>query len=228
MGLNAKNVPGKQGNFTYVPLEPGTYPARLVQVIDLGLQAQRPFQGQEKAPAQEITFTYELADEFMKDEDGEELKDKPRWISETMAFHPLTADLAKSTKRYKVFDPTGAADGDLEKLLGVPVMVTVINNPSKKDPKVIYDNIASVAGMREKDAAKLPDLVNKPRIFNLDEPDMGIFLGLPKFVQEKIKANLNYKGSKLEALLGNAGTTETKKSGKAPPAQDDLDDENPY
>src|SRR3546814_6949836 len=55
LGLNAKNAAGAARN--YEPLPAGTYPARLVQVVDLGLQPQRPYQGQEKSPAQEIMQT---------------------------------------------------------------------------------------------------------------------------------------------------------------------------
>src|SRR3990167_9993288 len=79
------------------PLEPDTYPGRLVQVVTLGLQKQQPFRGQEKAPVREIQLTYELSDEFMLDEEGEPLKDKPRWLSETMPFYSLGAEKAKST-----------------------------------------------------------------------------------------------------------------------------------
>ena len=50
-------------------LEANNYPARVVQVIDLGLQAQRPYQGKDKPPAYEIMLTYELGTEFMRDED---------------------------------------------------------------------------------------------------------------------------------------------------------------
>ena len=63
MALNAN----KAGGDNFVPqanIAPGSYPARLVQIIDLGLQAQKPYQGKDKAPVQEIMFTYELVDEL--------------------------------------------------------------------------------------------------------------------------------------------------------------------
>lgn len=98
-------------------IEPGVYPARLVQIIDFGLQAQKPYKGQDKPPVNEIGLTYELVDEFMKDENGEDIKDKPRWISETLPFYGLYADKAKSTQRYLAFDPTQEWGGDFARAI---------------------------------------------------------------------------------------------------------------
>lgn len=180
-------------------IEPGGYPGRLVQLIDLGLQPQKPYQGQEKAPVQMVMFTYELVDCFMLDEEGNEVEDKPRWISETLPFLSLKADKAKSTQRYKAFDPNFENDGDWSKYLGEPVTVTIINNPGKEGK--VYDNIASLSTMRARDADKCPPLKNPAKMFSLDEPNIEVFNSLPEWIRDKIKSNLNYKGSKLEKLL---------------------------
>src|SRR6187402_3731535 len=122
MALNA-NKP-QTGGKKFAPqanIEAGVYPARLVQLIDLGLQAQRPYQGKDKAPVQEIMLTYELVDEFMKDEEGKDIEDKPRWVSETLPFHGLFADKAKSTQRYLAFDPKQEYEGDFSKAVGSPI-----------------------------------------------------------------------------------------------------------
>jgi hypothetical protein len=199
MALNAKDVPSSGGGNKH-PLEAGNYPGRLVAVIDLGLQAQRPFNGEEKAPANEIGVTYELADEFMKDEQGQDLADKPRWISESFPFFNLKATKATSTKRYKALDPTEKYSGDWAQLIGMPCNVTIVVND--KGNGKIYENVAGISPMRPKDADKAPPLVNKPIVFDLDAPDLDTFKRIPKWQQDKIKANLNYRGSKLEALLG--------------------------
>ena len=107
MALNAKTA-SSGGGMNIEPLEPGTYPARLVQVVDLGVQAQRPYQGKEKDPVQEILLTYEFVDEFLKDEDGNEETDKPRWLSESMPLFNLSSERAKSTLRYNALDPCGS------------------------------------------------------------------------------------------------------------------------
>ena len=193
---------GNGGGKQFAPQEnikPGTYPARVVQLIDFGLQPQRPYMGQEKKPAYELGITYELVDEFMKDEEGNDIEDKPRWISETLPVHPLVADKAKSTQRYTTFDPDLVQKGDFSFLLDKPCNVTVVNN---KSGDKVYDNVASISAMRQRDADKCPKLKNPAKMFDLDNPDLTIFNSFPKWIQEKIQGNLNYKGSRLEKLLG--------------------------
>ena len=56
--------------------------------------------------------------------------------------------------------------------------------------------------MRAKEAAKAPALVNPTKVFDIDEPDMEVFNSLPEWIQEKMKNNLNFSGSPLEAALG--------------------------
>lgn len=217
------------------PLDVGSYPARLVQVISLGLQKQRPYKGQEKTPKYEIYTTYELVDEFLKDEDGNEIEDKPRWLSESFALLPLDSDLANSTKRYLSLDPLMEHDGDWAALVGTPCVVTVVQNKSKKDDNVIYNNIDGVSAMRAKEAAKLPELVNPPKIFDIDEPDMEIFFSLPEWLQDRIKDNLEYDGSALEKLIeehkdSDGGEDKEKPKGRKKAAQKapevDEDDED--
>lgn len=228
MALNAKTAAGGGGGMNYTPLDPGTYPARLVQLVDVGLQNQRPYQGQEKPPAREIMFTYEFVDEFMLDEDGQEQEDKPRWISEFMPLFNLESERAKSTHRYKALDPTLEHDGDFTQLMGTPIMVTIVQNPGKgKNQGKIFENIAEVTPMREKDARRCPELVNEPVVFDLEDPDPKVFLNLPRFVQDKVKANLEYAGSKLAKLLDdNSGGPEKQQDTES--TQEALDDDNPY
>lgn len=202
MPLNAKKIQMQGGNSgpKQEPIEAGSYPARVVQVIDLGLQAQQPWQGQEKPPAHMIRLTYELVDEFCLDEEGNELEDKPRWISEDFALYSLQADKAKSTKRYFAIDPDDVNDGDFTGLIGFPCNVTVVQKKSKSNGNV-YNNVGGVTSVRPKDAARMPELVNPPKVFVLDEPDMEIFQSLPSWLQEKVQANLNYQGSVLQKAL---------------------------
>jgi hypothetical protein len=208
MGLNASKVKGGNANKVEQPvMEAGTYPARLVQVIDFGLQPQRAFKGDPKPPAHEISTTYEFVDCFMVDEKGNDVEDKPRWVSESFPLRNIMAELATSTKRAKALDPEGIHNGDWPAMLGSPVNVTVVINESKGK---VYTNIASTATMRAKDAQKCPELKNDTKFFDLSEPDLEVFNSLPEWIREKIKGNLNYAGSKLEALL-NGGPQQPKK-----------------
>jgi hypothetical protein len=208
MSLNAKTVPIGGGGTKQPLLDIGTYPARVVRIVDLGLQNQRPFKGKEKPPAHEVNISYELLDAFMVDEDGKEIEDKPRWIHETFPLHNLSADLAKSTKRYMALDPDMDYDGDFTKLIGTPCNVTVVHGQGKgANAGKTYENIGGVSAMRDKDAKRAPALVNEPAVFTLDDPDLEVFNSFPQWLQDKIKTNLEFGGSKLEALL-NGGTYE--------------------
>lgn len=208
-------------------MEAGTYPARIVRVLDYGLQPQS-YNGEQKAPAQVISVTYELLDVFMVDEQGNELEDKPRWMSEDFPLHPLSSDRARSTLRYTALDPAGKHGGDWTALIDTPCMLTVVIN--KKGDKT-YENISNVSTMRARDAANAPELKNPTAIFLLDKPDMGLFGKLPKWIQEKITGNLNFAGSILESLLkGGAPKKEIKKAPpkEETPADDDASDDAPW
>lgn len=222
MALNTKKLPkGEARNNNTPPLESGNYPARVVQVIDLGMQEQRPFQGTQKPPRHEIMVTYELGTEFLLDENGEEQKDKPRWISESFPIHRMEAELAKSTKRMKAIDPKGTADGDFSRIVNYPCTVTVVTAPSKKDPSKIYSNVGGVTPPMK--GFPVPELVNDTKVFDLDEPDMETFAKLPEWLQDKIKNNLTFNGSPLQAALGGKSAAAPE-----PEAEEEDDSDNPY
>ena len=232
-GLKASKEQPKSNFKRPDPLDPGSYPARLVRIYDLGLQPQRDYQGQSKPPAHMISATYELSDEFLKDDDGNDLTDKPRWVSHEFVLRPLTSELANSTKAYKALDPDLEEDGDWVKMLGRPVVVNIVQGKSKKDPTKVYENIHSLSVMRKKESDKLPPLVNDAKFFDLNDPDMEVYNSLPKWLQEKIAGNLEFAGSLLEkALAGSpaekAPKKEAPKKETPPPADDDQDDDTPW
>jgi len=198
MALNANKLPNNSK--PPIPaMEPGTYPARLVQLVTLGVQKQRPYKEQEKPPALVFRLTYEFLDEFLKDEDGNDLEDKPRWVSEELPFLSLKADRAKSTQRYYALDPEEKFKGDWTQLMGAPCMVTIVNYEDSKG--VVKNAIATISTMRPKEASKAPELKNAIEIFDFDEPDKEVFESLPDWLQDRIKDAVNYEGSPLQELL---------------------------
>lgn len=199
MSLKLSNQKKGSGGVAQPIIDIGTYPARLVRVIDLGLQARQPYKGQEKPPAYMADLTYELLDVFMVGADGVEDESKPRWISEAITIHHPSADLAISTKRAKALDPEDDHGFDLAAMVGSPCMITIVHKESKGKT---YANIGNVTPMRAKDAAKAPELKNTPIVFDLDKPDMEVFNAFPDWIKEKITSNLEYAGSKLEKELG--------------------------
>jgi hypothetical protein len=211
----------QQAGAQFEAIEVGTYPARLVGVVDLGLQPQNPYQGKEKAPGYMVAITYEFLDEFLKDEEGNDLEDKPRWLSEQFVLFGLEAERAKSTKRITALDPDNLHEGDLCAMLGTPVMVTVTHNESKGKT---YANVGAISPMREKDAAKAPELVGSTFAFDLDEPDLDVFNALPEFIKKKVTSNLEFEGSDFAALIGNQPAKAAEPEGDAA----EEDDGNPY
>ena len=197
MAVNTKKVEGKK--MSAPVLDVGLYPARLVQVIDLGLQP-----GYLDGPPKEACWlTYELNDEFMKNDEGNDLEDKPRWVSEQISVSFFMAEKAKSTERLNALDPKNEHDGDFTKMLGAPCNVNLGHNPDKKDPNKVYEKVLGITPMRDKDAKKLRELVNDPVVFDLDSPDMSVFNKLPEFLQKRITSNLRYPGSALAEELGD-------------------------
>lgn len=213
-------------NFAAQPnLEPGSYPARVARVYGAG---RHPvvFQGEVKAPKLKIWVVYELVDAYMVDENGDEMEGKPRWITESFNLSPITQENAKSTMRYKGIDPTLKFDGDWSQLVGMPVSVTVVNNA--KGGKV-YDNVGGVTAVRPRDVAKIPDLVNEGFFFDPSEPNLEYFNKIPKFIQDDIKASIDFPGSELERLLGGApapGKQAPKQ--EAEPVDDTPDEDMPW
>lgn len=204
-------------------IEVGGHAARLVQVIDLGLQPQKPYKGTVKEPVDMLYVTYELSHVFMLNEKGEEEPTRPRWISEDFAFYNLKADKAKSTERYNALDPKGLYKGNWPELLGAPCNVLVVHNP--RDGKV-YDNVGNVSPATKLPGYVQPELQNPPVFFDLSEPNLEVFAKLPEFLQTRIKSNLNYQGSKLQALLGETNAPAAPVAAEEPAVPES--EENPY
>jgi hypothetical protein len=228
MGLNAalKNSgSGKRSTVEQPLLKIGGHAARLVQVIDLGLQPQRPYKGQAKDPAEQVYVTYELSHDFMIDEEGKANEKLPRWISETFVLYNLKNDKAKSTERYNALDPEGVAKGDWSKLGGAPANLLVVNNEKEG---VIYNNVGGLSAAVSLPGYVQPELVNPFVFFDLSAPSLEVFNGLPTFLQEKIKGNLNYQGSALQALLGETAVAKTAVPVAAPVVAQEEEEGNPY
>lgn len=224
MALNVSKLPRQTSSAPAAePLDPGSYPGRVVQIIELGLQPQRPYKGKDKPPAYEVRVVYELADEFMKDEDGNDDESKPRWVNEDFPMYSLESTMAKSTERYMALDPKLEYGGDFAQLIGTPCNITVVQRAGKGDNAgKIYNNVGGITAMRPKAAAVAPELVNKPVVFDLDDPDLEVFEAFPDFLKNKIKSNLEFNGSKLSDLLNGA----EPKAKKPKPTDDDDQDEN--
>lgn len=193
-------------------LEEGSYDARIVQIIDLGLQPLMEG-SKSKEPQRKLAIKFELLDEFMIGEDGKPITDKPRWFEWEISY---AADgyMHEKSMMLKLWKATGSdEETELKDLLTKPVQVllTKFMRTSGKHKGTESNKVTGVVKMKEKDIASAPALVNDPLFFDLDEPDVEAFKKLPfgnqYCLQEKIKANLEYQGSTLQALLGETAAT---------------------
>lgn len=203
MTLNARKVK-KLSNKNRAPvIEEGIYPGRTVIIAAIGLQDQGEYNGEKRDPNYSLLVTYELSDEFMPDEDGNDDETKPRWFSEQFVLHHLDSDLAKSTKRYYALDPKEEHKGDWTQLINMPVNISIGARQDTNDKDVIWNNVLGIAAMRPKDKDKTPDLVNEPVVFDSSEPDMEMFYKMPKWMQGKCKEALDFEGSVLQKAIEN-------------------------
>ena len=168
-GLNAGKVKQAGGNGKkFAPqdeIEVGNYPSRLAQIIDLGrhyrdkwVDGQGYVADTDRPPVGYIMLTYELCTEFMKDEQGNDIEDKPRWLSESIPLLPLDSELATSTKRYLAFDRPKKYGGDWTELLGHPCTLTVAH--TKKGRAKVGSVTPPMKGLQ------VPEPKNVPKFFD--------------------------------------------------------------
>lgn len=218
MGRNAKQVPSSERKDPPA-LETDSYPARVVGIVFLGVQKQRPFNNQPKKPVEEVQITYELSHEFMATEGGEPDETKPRWISERIPFYSLSVERAKSTRRYNAIDPSDSADGDFSKLLGMPATVFIVKEPGRgKNEGRVFNNIGEVNAATKIPGYVQPELVNDPFYFDPYDNECTVeeFRSRPEYIQKVIKDADNFS----ESFLYSGDMKE--------PETNDEDEDNPY
>ena len=214
MSLKAKRVKQTSNSGLTTPLlEPDNFPARVVQILDLGPRVN--FFDKDKIN-HEIMLTYELTTEFMQDSDGNNDEEKPLWLSEVINMVDLPDNMttkevyadpykskAKLVQRFKAMDAKGVLDFDLAALSTAPCILTVIQR--KKQDGSLKNDIGGVTGIMK--GMAVAELVNPPKVFSLDEPDLTILGSLPDWLKEKITTNLEFKGSPLDiAINGKASS----------------------
>lgn len=236
MSLKAKRTDMPTGGKFNAPLlDPDNYPGRTVQIIDLGLH--RNFFDPDKIN-HEVMLTYELTTEFMEDDDGNPIADKPRWFSETinmidlpegMTYNEILTDQyrgkSKMVLRAKALDPKGKFDFDFSQMANLPCAVEVIQKPKNKKDKTLINAVSGISSPMR--GLTIDPLVNPPKVFLLDKPDMEVFSSLPEWLQNKIKDNLEYEGSPLYKLLsGDDSGASDEPDDEEPPFNENDEDEN--
>ena len=217
MSLKLKDMENSSRTVSKRPLpEEGSHPARVIGVIDLGVQERPPYKGKEKPPVRQVFVNFELVTSEFEDEEGEVHRHRisPR------KFNVSSNENSALYKFLKAIDPHDTINGDLAKLLNKACLVQVVH------AKVSYDGqdrtYANVAGVSlPPKGFEIPAAESELQCFDFDDPDIKVFQSLPEFLQEMIKNAVNFEGSKLQKLLEEAGDEEEK-------AEEEFDDEVPF
>lgn len=166
------------------PIEAGTYPARCVGVVDLGIQ-HNSFNGKDQ---EKVLIMFELPTERIT-VDG---MDRPRWLSAryTMSLHEKAA-LRKTLDawRGKPFTQEELCGFNLADIINAPCMLTVINVERNGST---YANISAVSKLMK--GMEAPELENEAIIFDMDaENAEETKKKLPNWVQEVIEQSVSWK-----------------------------------
>ena len=186
-------------------LDAGTYDARILSIVDLGMQPGSP---QYPEPKPKLEFRFELLDEFMVSEDGSVDESAPRVFNYEVTYNE-DGYMDEKANIYKLISaiPSGF-ELELSDMVGLPVTVMIQKyikksgkNAGKEDNKV-----TSVLPMKAKNIATAGPLINKPFFFDLGEPDLAVwgklFKGNPYAHQDRIMASASFAGSLLQKMLG--------------------------
>lgn len=178
------------------PIEPGTYPAVCVSIIDIGEHYNEKFDN----TARKVIFQWEIPTEKIVI-DGEE---KPRIISETYtASIGEKATLRKTLEswRGRPFSPDELKCFDLENVLGAPCLITVLHQESSKG--TVFAKISAVTRLPK--GYTVEPAENPYILFSLDDADMLEKMeALPEWIQARIKESLTYQ-KKFEGFTDVSG-----------------------
>ncbi len=125
----------------FTPCPPGTHQAVLVDVIDHGLVAQE-FGGEVKK-VHKVTLRWQVAE--VDPETDKRFDVQKRYTLSLNEKATLRKDL--EAWRGCPFTKDQLRGFDLEQLLGVNCQLSVIHNPSKKDPTQVYANVQSIMAL---------------------------------------------------------------------------------
>jgi hypothetical protein len=172
------------------PIPAGTYLGRCYSMVHLGTHDDE-FQGRAKK-TNKVRITWELPTEMkvFNPEKGEQ----PLVISKE--FTLSMADKANlraflTSWRGKPFTSEEAMSFDITKLLGVPCQLSIIHEPSKKDPSRVYERISSITSVMK--GVTAPPQINPTFVFSLESFDPDAFNALPDWLKEIIRESDEYK-----------------------------------
>ena len=192
------------GEAKFVLPKDGARPARLMSIVDVGVQMQDPYQGKVKKPCQQVILGWDLVDDM--DDDG-----KPVRI--TSGYFPLNVSVDFKTKTLhdksklagivKALDPTGKVfNMDFNNLIGLPCIITVklTTRVGNDGQERTYANFNGCSPVPEMEGFTIAETTSDPYIFDMDEPNLEVWTALQDRLKVKVREAINYPDSPIKAV----------------------------
>lgn len=173
---------------SYPVLAKGTYPARVVQIVDLGVQQEHQYPSDKplywtpdgkKVPEEtgnpvlqpRVFINFEFPTKLF-DYDGEQ---KPYWVGKE-----FTVSNDDRSNMYALMEAAGLdpVNGNIGSLLDKTVQATIGETSGGKA------KVTTITAVME--GITVPELVNTPVLFDLDEFDTAVYENLPSWLKDKI------------------------------------------
>jgi hypothetical protein len=199
MALTVKQSAAKQD---FGRVEDGTYPARIVQIIDFGMQIETDWKTNEPKTYEDgnlmikpkAWINFELPDETIEI-DGVE---RPRRYGKeyTISAHEKSAMAAL----IKAVDSKGTATNggkNISGLLGLPAMLAIGSTSSGKA------KVSGVSGVPK--GMQVGELQNEEVLFDLDNGTVEVYNTLPKWMKDRITNGEGFDSTKFSKTLAGKG-----------------------
>jgi hypothetical protein len=204
MGLKLDfSASNKGSEANYVLPKEGARPARLMTVIDLGVQKQEPYQGKKKKPAQQVILGFDLVDDL--DDDGKPVRLTTGWYPLNVTVDWKTKHLHEKSKLFaivKALDPNNKKfKGDLNNLVGLPCIVNVkLVKKDIKGEERTYANFDGCGPVPDIEGFKVNKSKNDPYVFDFDSPTADSWLALQDRLKVKVRESINYADSEVRPI----------------------------
>jgi hypothetical protein len=185
----ALNPQDKSSGVKISPPAPGTIPARLARIIELGEHDGK------YGVKDQLQLWFSLPTRLITDEGDYQGK---QHMVRTQYLTKSSNEKAALMKYVTVLKPSAT---DLGELLNQPCYLNIVHNEVKTGDKVaVYANIMGIMPVPE--GMTVGELDTEPFYFDFDNPDETVWeKNLSDYSREKIKEANNYPGSAVERMV---------------------------
>jgi hypothetical protein len=186
----------------FAQVEPGTYLARCIGMIEIGTI---PVDyGKGETMAKKVSITWELPTELHVFDEAK--GEQPFIVSKkyTLSMHKkaiLRKDL--ESWRGQVYTEEQAERVDVTRLIGQPCMLTIIHEAGKKDLSKIYANVASVTKLMK--GQTCPPQINPSKLLCYEAFDWNVYDELSDYMKDQIKLSEEFRALQEPTKIADNG-----------------------